>query len=377
MGVDFNWRLLSSFRRSTEDVGGGSDASYRTSLAREWHQQAGLRPLYGQQGQPRGVYTSCTDNGRAEVDGVSVCERVPSGWIARALAVPEWESYSSRGGVHRPVGAAVLSPLVEAVPDERRATGAQQHGGRGSAPGPKRVFPLPYGSPQYHAMSGAVADCVTGAARQLAAGTVDAAGALAAVAKGLVEIQTEYYVDGQQQQQQQGRGRGNRAQPVTTLRHHLPPAPFRRLTSGIRAPPAVVAQLSARRKHSAELKRAKLELRRAGGRLGGDATQIQQRITKATAGMAAIDRDVRRQLAQLDAKEIEEQAEELAHLAGANPARFFRMLRNRLPGEAGVYDESSGPSPEKCADFRDFFAALLAKLRGQEGRLRGDGGVRC
>ena len=84
--------------------------------------------------------------------------------------------------------------------------------------------------------------------------------------------------------------------------------------------------------------------------------------------MAAIDRDVRRQLAQLDAKEIEEQAEELAHLAGANPARFFRMLRNRLPGEAGVYDESSGPSPEKCADFRDFFAALLAKLRGQEGR---------
>jgi hypothetical protein len=117
----------------------------------------------------------------------------------------------------------------------------------------------------------------------------------------------------------------------------------------------VVAQLSARRKHSAELKRAKLELRRARGRLGRDAVQIQQRIESAKTGMAAIDRDVRQQLAQLDAKEIEEQAEELAHLAGANPARFFRMLRNRLPGEAGVYDESSGPSPEKCADFRDFF----------------------
>lgn len=61
------------------------------------------------------------------------------------------------------------------------------------------------------------------------------------------------------------------------------------------------------------------------------------------------------------------EAEQLAHLACANPARFHRMLRSRLPGEAGVYDESTGPSPEKCAEFRDFFAALLAKLRGDVG----------
>ena len=369
VGGDFNWRLLSSFRRSTEDVGEGSDASYRTQLARQWHLQTGLRPLYGQRGQPKGVCTSQTGNGSAEVDGVSVCAQLPSGWTAQALEVPEWECYSSHGGAHRPVGVTVFSPVVDVVPGGARENAAEASRGGAAGVGQKRVFPLPYGSAQYHVMSGAVADCIVGAAAQLTAGALDAAGALSAVAKGLVEIQNEYYVDAQGGGgDSKPRGLGNGTRAVTTLRHHRPPAPFRRLGSGVCVPPALAAQMATRRKAVTNLRRAKLELKRAGRHLSGAAgAQIQQRVEVAKAEMAAIDRDVRRHLSALDSKRVEAEAEQLAHLACANPARFHRMLRPRLPGEAGGYDESTGPSPEKCTEFRDFFATLLAKLRGGAG----------
>ena len=110
-GGDYNWRLGSSYRRCTEDVVGNSAAA-RTKQAQEWHLRSGLRPLYGQVGQHRGVYTSRTDNGMAEADGVSVCKNIPRGWSARATRPPEWERYSSRGGVHRPVGVAVSAPAT-------------------------------------------------------------------------------------------------------------------------------------------------------------------------------------------------------------------------------------------------------------------------
>ena len=110
-GGDFNWRLGTSFHRRTEDVI-GSAAGSRTSWAHEWHVRANLRPLYGQVGQHHGVCTSRTDNGTAEPDGISVCKKIPPGWAIQALRPPEWEVYSSRGGVHRPIGCTVSAPVL-------------------------------------------------------------------------------------------------------------------------------------------------------------------------------------------------------------------------------------------------------------------------
>ena len=107
VGGDFNWRPGRLFGRNTADVSPGSESNGRTKLAKQWHEQTGLRPLYGQKGQHRGVYTSRTANGEAEVDGVSVQKQMPIGWEARALSVPAWNDYSSGDGVHRPVGALI------------------------------------------------------------------------------------------------------------------------------------------------------------------------------------------------------------------------------------------------------------------------------
>jgi hypothetical protein len=63
----------------------------------------------------------------------------------------------------------------------------------------------------------------------------------------------------------------------------------------------------------------------------------------------------------------EAEAEGLAHMAFSNSHRFFRTLSRKIPEQYGVYDDSAGPSAEKCALFRDFFAELLAKLRGDGG----------
>ena len=134
VGGDFNWRIGTAFRRRTEDAV-AIDAGGRTALARTWHQQTGLRPLYGQKGHPSGVYTSRTDTGMAEVDGVSVCGQMPEGWSARALHVPDWDEYSSRGGVHRPVGAAILAPMVDAPQTQAGARNGEGQARAAGAPG--------------------------------------------------------------------------------------------------------------------------------------------------------------------------------------------------------------------------------------------------
>ena len=375
-GGDFNWRVRSMFGRQTADTGRGSDASDRAREARRWHQQTGLRPLYGRRGQPRGVHTSRTDNGSAEVDGISACEQIPAGWTVTALGVPEWEMYSSRGGVHRPVGVTVLPPLVEVAPGGGGVRAPEtQRGGGSREKGPRRIAPPPYGSAQYHAMSGAVAGCVSGVAAQLARGEVELAGAFAAMAEGLVKIQNEFFAEaaqeegGEEASRDPGRVRSEGA-TVNTLRNRRPPAPFRRPASGVRIPPALAAQLAQRRRQVALLRHAKLEQKRAGAQLKDSAVmiQIQQRIETAKGTLKALDRDTRQQLASADSKQIELDAEKLAHLASVNPTRFHRMLRPRLPGQTGEFDESAGPSSEKCAAFRDFFAALLAKLRSEQER---------
>ena len=116
-GGDYNWRLGSTSRRRTDDRVTDKQSA-RMALAQKWHQQTNLRSLYGQDGQRRGVCTSRTGTGQAEVDYINVCKVIPP-WTVEALEVPEWERYSERGGVHRPVGIAVLAPVVDDSPAAR------------------------------------------------------------------------------------------------------------------------------------------------------------------------------------------------------------------------------------------------------------------
>jgi len=143
VGGDFNWRLGTSFRRRTADAISNA-ASARTELARQWHLRNNLRPLYGQPGQRAGVCTSRNDKGSAEPDGVSVCKQIPRGWTVGALPPPEWERYSMRGGVHRPMGATVSSPPVDHVQAEQPAPDADQSAKSGRSV--TRLFPPAYGS---------------------------------------------------------------------------------------------------------------------------------------------------------------------------------------------------------------------------------------
>ena len=371
VGGDFNWRLGRMYGRRTQDASSG-DASGRAGMARRWHQQTGLRPLYGRQGQPSGVYTSRTENGMAEVDGISICGQVPEGWMAQAFEVPEWECYSDRGGVHRPVGAAFLAPLLEARPPQGAQAEGRGEARGGAAAASPRVSPLPYGSAQYHAMAERVSTCITETAMQLERGDVDAAGAFSKLAEGLVHVQNEFFAEarsgGKEARNSSGNvagASGKAAGAAPSLKHRRQPPPFRRLASGTHVPPAVVAQLATRRTVIADLRRAKLQLRRAGGKLSPEARALlQQRIDNAKSTAATIMREVRKTLRIDDGKQIEAAAEHLVHLAVSNPRGFFRELNSKLPGSAGTYDESTGPSAEKCSAFRDFFADLLSNLRG-------------
>ena len=77
-----------------------------------------------------------------------------------------------------------------------------------------------------------------------------------------------------------------------------------------------------------------------------------------------LNREARQLLNSQDRADLQADAERLAHMASANPRRFFRALQNRLPEPAGTYDESAGPNAEKCASFHEFFARLLQRTVG-------------
>ena len=240
--------------------------------------------------------------------------------------------------------------------------------GRARAAGapPRSPSPLAYGSAQYHAMSQAVLDCVREAAGRLDAGTVDAASALSSVADGLVAIQTEFFSP----QKETGGSRRTRCKTLTptTLRHRKPHGPFRRLASGMQVPSAVEAQLATHRRLVSDCCRAKQELKRAGRGISAETrVQLEQRAANARAQATSILREVREKLHKHNDRRQEGEAESLAHMAYSNSHRFYRTLANKVPEQYGVFDDSAGPSAEKCAAFRDFFAELLAKLRENAG----------
>ena len=366
VGGDFNWRMGSTFRRCTEDIV-RDEAGARTAFARQWHQQTHLRPLYGQKGQRSGVCTSRTSNGVAEVDGISVCKLIPRGWDIEALQVPEWEEYSSRGGVHRPIGVAISAPLMDAAPDRRTAVEPPTVGGGKEAEAPVRVSPLPYGSAQYHVIADAVAKIIIQTAASLQEGDIDAAAAFSTVAEGLVAIQTEHFSVGRPQKKRGGPKVQSRTAAVVTLKNRKATKPFRRLANGMRVPATVTAQLDEHRKIIAELLNAKSKLKRdreSGTLSEVDLAEADQHVKARRAEAVKIERSAQRQLDSLSREHYKAEADRLAHMVRANPRKFFRVLNNKLPVEFGTYDESAGPSAEKREEFRAFFARLLAKLRG-------------
>ena len=378
--ADFNWRLFKTFRRRTEDSGSSaSNASTRTEIARQWHVRTRLRPLYGQRGQLPGVFTSRTTNGMAEVDGVSICKDIPNGWSVEALEPPPWEEYSTRDGVHRPVGCIVVSPTVVAaqgaVPDRNMPTDER-----------KNAKPLPYGSPEYHNMAPEFARCIRQFAVQLQSGTVDLETGLPALAASLVELQNRHFSHSETSPSapppqddaaatvvfSANRAPKGRSKPRTLasaaalrrLKQRNPTVKHRRFQHGTKAPPAVVALLEERRKLVKKALADKARLRRNKPPLSPSDKaycELDQSIKDSLAKAKVLRAEAETKLRQAIAKGQNAECERLAHLVRHHPHRFFRELYSRIPQPFETYDESAGPSPELSQQFRDFFAGLLQR----------------
>ena len=415
VGGDYNWRVHGAFRRRTEDRGSNaSDASTRTELARKWHVRTSLRPLYGQRGQLPGVYTSRTANGMAEVDGISVCKTVPVGWTVDALKPPEWEEYSTRGGVHRPVGCMVIPPLLPASGarhspregddcDNSGVAGTQADAGRGS-----QVNPLPYGSVEYHAMAPEIMRCCKQLAEQLQGGSTDLETGLPALAASLVEIQNRYYAQTRASPVSSSLGSGGTDAPAgsnTTdarngtdasvgthaplqhrrrLRHNESgnaatgsramhrlglrrrnPTAIHRRWAGMKVPHAVKALLKQRRVLVKKALAAKARQRREKPPTSKATADLEQIITDSLARAKTIRAEAVAAVRKFQVTSQNAEAQRLAHLIRHNPNKFFRELNEKkLPQPFETYDESTGPTPELGRTFRDFFARLLQRVAG-------------
>ena len=74
-----------------------------------------------------------------------------------------------------------------------------------------------------------------------------------------------------------------------------------------------------------------------------------------------LSRRMQRQLESLHIAKYELAATSLAHTIRKNPRKFHRLMKQKLPQPAGVYDESSGPSAQQNDKFRKFFCELVRR----------------
>ena len=350
-GGDYNWRLGTLFRRCTDDKV-GSAAGARTALAHEWHLRANLRPLYGQVGQHRGVCTSRTDSGTGEPDGVSVCKQIPPGWAIQALPPPAWELYSSRGGVHRPLGCSVTAPAVP-EPEQQRAEAPPASA--------SRLSPPAHGSQEYFDMAEAVKNCVESVATQLHTNSIDTSAAFSSLADGLNAIQERFFVPSSAAR----RAAARKARPPATRASHRrnPTERVRRLASGLRVSPSVQKLLKRRRKLVSDALSAKSQLKHSQGSL--DATELVE-ANRCVEDMLREANAMRRQAQrQIDGENMEKhkrEATRLSHMLRRHPRKFYRLMQPKLPQPFEVFDESAGPSAAQRGEFRGFFAQLLRRV---------------
>ena len=361
---DYNWRMGCRFNRASDDAVDHA-ANARTKQAVNWHNLCNLRPLYGRPGQHREECTSRVNGFTAAPDGISCPETVPEGWAVRALAPPAWERYSNHGGVHRPIGVIVTPPAASA------AGGGPRPPSDPPAPAP-RYYPAAYNDAAYHAMAPTVAKCVADAAQKLAAGNATPAQTMQNLAAGLVDLQSQHFAQRKPwRAQQQARCRHD-------LRRRNPTSSFRRTAKGVSLPKDVQALEKQKR---AELARAQAMKNRAkalraqrdqvaparAAALEADAADLDVRAGQAAQSAAHLRRDAKRRMAVLTREHYAKEGDRLSKMLRKNPRQFYRLMKRVLPETHEVHDESSGPSIEKSATFREFFARLLRKTRGELG----------
>ena len=354
VGGDYNWRLGTCFGRRTEDRGGRGGSG----PARTWHLRNDLRPLYGQHGEHHGVCTSRTDSGEAEPDGISVPLHTPPGWMRSALRPPPFDQYSSRGGVHVPLGVVVTPPQTVDLPEQQRRSGvdASRDADSTGAASERRLSPPPYGSAAYHTMSLAVLQCIVDVAAQLKAGSIDAAAAFTNVAGGLMTVQREYF------ETRPTASRINGKLHYVNLKRRNPSACFRRLASGMRMPVGVARELDERRKKVSRLLHEKSALKRRKESMPTDEFNAsEQRVKAELREIALLRKQTQLKLDEASSSAHRREVTRLSHMITKHPRRFYRILNKKLPQPAGVFDESTGPSTEMSTEFREFFANLLRR----------------
>jgi len=162
VGGDFNWRLGTTFRRATDDVVTSASGA-RTALARQWHLRTGLRPLYGQPGQHRGVCTQVAMIMGRRSPTALACARTCR------LAGVQLRSRRRRGRSAAVAGASIALSDVVRSPQRGPPNGgpdAEQHPSA-SRKRPPRMVPPAYGSLAFHAMSDKLLSHLTSTAASL------------------------------------------------------------------------------------------------------------------------------------------------------------------------------------------------------------------
>jgi len=361
---DFNWRLGSSFGRSSDDdVKHGANA--RTEIARQWISRTSLRPLHGRSGQCREELTSRTHSGLASPDGIYCPKVIPIGWSACALPPPAWETYSTAGGVHRPIGVVITSPLL--LPAYGNVAGRGPVEDPGVEPAVRVdvdvVFrPHPYGHKAYHDMSPDVEKCIVDAATHLRIGLADGEQTMKALSTGLVAVQQLHF-----EARQTLRGR-RKAQCRQDLRRRNPTTVFRRVATGVAVPKDLKSELAKKRKTLARMQALKQLGRRQGTQWTPEqATEHSEREKAAALEVKTLTSRIKRSLNTSARVYYASEARRLAHMLRHNPHRFFRTMRTVLPQADGSFDESSGATAAQGLQFQEFFAKLFKKMTEYDG----------
>ena len=352
---DYNWRIGSKFNRESDDLITHA-ANARTGRAVHWHTLTDLRPLYGRPGQHREECTSRVHQFVAAPDGVSCPTTIPAGWSALALVPPAWNIYSMGGGVHRPIGVTITPPL--SLPPTHAAPALPP--AAAAAAVAAKYHPAVYGSPVYYAMAPAVADCIAEVAQQLRSANLSPAAAMTGLAEKLVDIQSRHYTQRRPWSVQR------KARCRHDLRRRNPTTSFKRASNGVPLPKDVEPIL--KQKHQ-ELARAQAMRNRAKQlrQFGciAEADELVKQAAKASASAKHLRHAAKRRMQSDTREHYAREGSRLAKMLRCNPHKFFRVMKKVVPETHELFDESSGPSLQKAADFREFFAKLFKRLEEQ------------
>ena len=96
--------------------------------------------------------------------------------------------------------------------------------------------------------------------------------------------------------------------------------------------------------------------------LRADADRLDKQAEKAADDAKHLRHSAKRRMETESREYYGKEGTRLATMLRKNAHKFFRLMKKALPQTHELYDESSGPSLKKAADFREFFAKLFKKL---------------